>query len=257
MTSSPNQQQPQQELAHWYRSVAGRQLLQQENHILIKGLEGLFGYHLLVMGPLDFHEGISASSINHRVVINDTSAQAGTVHLLGSQYELPLQKDSVDVVILPHLLEFSTHPHQILREVERVMVPDGHIIILGFNPISCYGFCRAILGFMDRMPWKGHYYHPVRIRDWMQLLGFRINRIEYAGFVPPVPNETVLRKLAFLERAASSFIAPLGSIYMIVARNRVIPTNVIKTPWKRKRPALDKGVIEPTTRTSTRQASNE
>ena len=257
MNSSPNHEQPQQELANWYRSVAGQQLLNEENRILIKGIESLFGYHMLMMGPLDYQQALSASPINHRVVINDLAIEESAIQLLGSQYDLPLQRDSIDVAILPHLLEYSTHPHQILREVERVMVPDGHLIILGFNPVSCYGFCRAVFGFLNRMPWKGHYYHPVRIRDWMQLLGFRICRIEYAGFVPPVPNETLLGKLAFMERASSSFIAPLGSIYMIVARNQAVSTNIIKTPWKRKRPAIDKGVAEPTTRINTRQSIND
>jgi SAM-dependent methyltransferase len=247
MISSTNHEQPQQELARWYQTVAGQQLLRQENTMLIKGLEGIFGYHLLTLGPLDYKEAMSASAISHRLVINDVNIEDSIIHLLGSQYDLPLQKDSVDVVIMPHLLEYSPHPHQILREAERIIVPNGHMIILGFNPVSCYGFCRAVFGFMKRMPWKGHYYHPVRLRDWIQLLGFRITRISFAGFTPPLPYQAVLNKLAFLERASSSFIAPLGSIYMIVARNDAVTPTVIKTPWKRKRPALDKG-MEPTTR---------
>ena len=245
---SAKQLQPQQQLATWYRTIAGKQLLDQENYLLTKGLEGLFGYHLLTLGPLDYAEAMGASSISHQIVINDDPVEGRAIDLLGSQYELPLQSDSIDAVILPHLLEYSAEPHQILREVERVTVPNGHVIILGFNPLSCYGLCRAALGFMNRMPWKGHYYHPVRLRDWLHLLGFRITRIRYAGFVPPIPSERMLARLAFMERATSSFIAPLGSIYMIVARNEVVTPNVVKKPWKNKRPSLENGAIEPTTR---------
>ena len=245
---SGEQPQAQQQLAIWYRTITGRQLLERENTLLINGLEGLFGYHLLTLGPLDYADAMNSSSITHQMVINDDCIEGRDIHLLGSQYELPLQTDSVDVVILPHLLEYSTEPHQILREVERITVPNGSVIILGFNPLSCYGFCRAIFGFMKRMPWKGHYYHPIRLRDWLHLLGFRITRISYAGFVPPIPNEGMLRRLKFMERAASTFIAPLGSIYMIVARNEAVTPNVVTKPWKNKRPSLENGVIEPTTR---------
>lgn len=253
MISSQKHEQLQLELSRWYQTVAGQYLQHQENQLLINGLEGVFGYHLLSMGPLEYREALSASSISHRMVINTTHHGDRKAQLIGSQYDLPLQKDSLDVVILPHLLEFSSHPHQILREVERVIVPNGRMIILGFNPLSCYGFCRAMFGFLGRMPWKGHYYHPIRLRDWIQLLGFRITRISYAGFVPPLPSEALMTKLAFMERASSSFIAPLGSIYMIVARKETVTPNVIKQPWMRKRPALEKGVAEPTTRIRARQ----
>lgn len=244
-------EQPQKRLADWYKTVAGRSLLRQENTLINRGIEGLFGYHLLMLGALDYEQGMAGSPISHRVVLNDELLDQGALHLLGSQYALPLQNDSVDVVLLPHLLEYSRYPHHVLREVERVTRPDGYIVILGFNPLSCYGICRALLGFTRRMPWQGHYYHPVRLRDWIKLLGFRITTIQYCGFIPPISHEATQRRLGFLEKAADSFIAPLGSVYMIVARNQTVTPSVVRPAWKKKRAQLDNGVIEPTTRMRT------
>ena len=149
-------EQPQKRLADWYQTVAGQNLLHQENTLITRGIEGLFGYHLLMLGALDYEQGMDGSPISHKIVMNDEQLQHGALHLRGSQYALPLQTDSVDVVVMPHLLEYSQQPHHVLREVERITRPDGYIVILGFNPVSCYGICRALLGFKHRMPWQGH-----------------------------------------------------------------------------------------------------
>jgi SAM-dependent methyltransferase len=243
-----SQEQPQKRLAHWFQTVVGQQLIEHENNLLINGLDGIFGYHLAVLGALDYERGLATSPISHKVVMNDEQHPEGMLHLLGSQYNLPLRNDSVDVVVLPHLLEYSERPHLLLREVERVIMPDGYIVILGFNPVSCYGICRALLGFRQKMPWQGHYYHPIRLRDWIRLLGFEIVKIQYAGFVPPIPHEPTQQRLAFMEKAADSFVAPLGSVYMIVARNQTVTPNVVRAPWKGKRATIDNGVVEPSTR---------
>ncbi|MCW8963411.1 MAG: class I SAM-dependent methyltransferase [Gammaproteobacteria bacterium] len=240
-------EQPHKRLAGWYQTVAGQNLLHQENTLINKAIEGLFGYHLVMLGALDYAQGMAGSPISHKIVMNDEQLQQGTLHLRGSQYALPLQTDSVDVVVMPHLLEYSQQPHHVLREVERVTRPDGYIVILGFNPVSYYGICRALLGFKKRMPWQGHYYHPVRLRDWIQLLGFRIMEIKYCGFIPPISHEATQQHLGFLEKAADSFIAPLGSVYMIVARNQTVTPSVVRPAWKNKRAKLN-GVVEPTTR---------
>jgi len=246
------QKQPQKRLAEWFQSVAGKHLLEQENTLLINGLDSLFGYHLVMLGLLDYERGLASSPISHKVVMNDEDQSDSVLNLLGSQYHLPLRTDSVDVVVLPHLLEYCEQPHQVLREVERITMPDGYIVIIGFNPVSCYGICRALLGFRHKMPWEGHYYHPVRLRDWMRLLGFEIVKIRYGGFAPPIPHELTQQRLAFMNKATDSFFAPLGSVYMIVARNQTVTPNVVRAPWKGKRVKLDNGVAEPTTRMRTR-----
>ena len=241
-------EQPQRRLSRWFKTVAGEQLLEHENDLLAQGLQNLFGYHLATLGALDYARGLAASPITHQVILDADSQPESAVQVLASQYDLPLQTDSVDVIIMPHLLETSEFPHHILREAERVIMPDGHIVILGFNPISCYGLCRAVLGLLDQMPWQGHYYHPVRLRDWLQLLGFRIKAIEYCGFVPPIQHAATQQRLSFMEQATDSFVAPLGSVYMIVARNQTVTPNVMKTTWKSQRAPINKGVVEPTTR---------
>ncbi len=240
-------------LSEWFQTTAGADLLEKENALLRQILPELFGYHLVWIGEIDYRSGVSSSSIGHHVHLQmpDTCV-ARKCDVMGYHANLPIQRDSVDVLILPHLLEYGSHPHTILREAERVLHPNGHIVILGFNPVSCYGFCRTLLGFRGDMPWRGYFYHPLRIRDWLQLLGFSIKSVSYTAFLPPIQHRRIAtRYIKFFEKAGQGFLAPLSGVYMTVARNLVITSNAVKLGRKKRKTVLD-GVIEPTTRIGSR-----
>lgn len=237
------------QLADWYKKPAGKYLLQLENALLNKGLENIFGYHLMMMGALDYSDGLTTSPIAHKIIMHNQAVPGGALHLLGSQYDLPLRNGSVDVVVLPHLLEYSPYPHDILRECERVITPNGYMIVLGFNPLSCYGMCKLLPGLRRRMPWQGHFYRPARLRDWLKLLGMDVVDIQYCGFAPPLPRMAFTRRLRFMEKAQGSYLSPLGGVYMMVAHNQPVASHVVKFSWRRKRAHSNiDGVVEPTTR---------
>ena len=232
--------------SEWFETTAGINLLEKENALLQQSLPELFGYHLIWGGEIDYRSGISYSPVGHHVHLQ-TPDRPVDCDIIGCYTSLPVQRDSVDVVILPHLLEYSSHPHAILREAERVLHPNGHIVISGFNPLSCYGLCRTLFGFRGDMPWQGHFYHPQRIRDWLQLLGFGMKSMNYTAFLPPIQHQGIARRIRFLEKAGQGFLAPLSGVYMIVARNLAITPNSVKPLRARKKTVLD-GVAEPTTR---------
>ena len=239
-------------LFEWFQTTAGTNLLEKENNLLQQILPELFGYHLVWFGVADYWTGVLSSPIRHRTHLQVPGVCiAYRCDVVGYHTQLPIQRDSIDVVILPHLLEYSPHPHAILREVERVLHPDGHIIILGFNPISFYGLYRMLLGFRGNMPWQGHFYHPLRIRDWLQLLGFSFKSISYTAFLPPIQHYGMVKRIKFLESAGQGFLAPMNSVYMIVAHNLAVTPSIIRPARKKKKTVLD-GVIEPTTRTGYR-----
>ncbi len=235
-------------LSEWFQTTAGADLLEKENTLLKKVLPELFGYHLLWTGEGNYWSGVAASSVAHHVRLQapDKSA-AKDCDVIGSHTSLPVQRDSIDVVILPHLLEYDRHPHAILREAERVLHPNGHIIILGFNPVGYHGFCRVLSGFRGNMPWQGHFYHPLRIRDWLKLLGFVVKSVSYTAFLPSIRYGKMARCSRFIEKAGQGMLAPLSGVYMITARNLIVASNVIKPGRSRKKAVLD-GVVEPTTR---------
>lgn len=232
----------------WRNTVAGSYINKLENQLLADGLNNLFGYHLVSLGPVDCGEAMNVSPIGHKVTINRFAGEKSQPALLTSMEDLSLMNDSVDVLVLPHILEYSQNPHAILREAERVVLPNGHIVIMGFNPVSCFGLCRAVMSFTGKMPWQGHFYHLIRIRDWLNLLGFELIKTQYAVFAPPIQHEKTLCYLSFMESAQNNFLAPLGGVYMMVARNLAVTPNVVKPRWKSKATLIKNGAVEPSGR---------
>lgn len=240
--------QSQSGLIRWYETVAGRHILSLENQLVAEGVQDLFGYHLASLGPLQYAEGIEASPITHKVAVNVLSLDKSAPELLADPEDLALLSDSVDVLVLPHMLEYSSQPHAMLREAKRVVHAHGHVVILGFNPLSCYGLCRVMPGLSGHMPWQGHFYHPIRLRDWLKLLGFGIVKTQYTVFTPPIQHQKSLHYLSCMESIRNTFIAPLGGVYMIVARNLAVTPNVLRPKWASRATLIKNGVVEPSGR---------
>jgi SAM-dependent methyltransferase len=170
---------------------------------------------------------------------------------------LPVQADSVDVLVLPHVLEFARSPHAVLREAERILIPEGHLAILGFNPWSWYGLWRRAAGWRGRLPWRGRFVGMTRLRDWLTLLGFEIERCEKLSFRPPLSRPPLHARLEIMERLGQHFWPVLGNVYFVLARKRVVAIRPVRARWARQRRLPAGGVIEPTTREAWPQESKE
>ena len=169
-------------------------------------------------------------------------------HVLSCSDSLPLATDSLDVVVLPHVLEFEKSPHQILRETERILIGEGHVVILGFNPWSLWGLWRMLLAWRDEPPWCGHFLSLSRLKDWLTLLDFEIEQIEHFYFRPPVRNKSIMKHLEFMEKLGRYAWSFLGGAYILVAKNRVIPLTPIKMSWQARRQMITSGIVEPSAR---------
>jgi len=229
-------------LRRWYQQLPGRLLLQMEREVLEDALPTLFGYHILQIGLSEETKALQASRILHRVVMDralspalDGAESGGATPLQGSAEALPFSADSLDVVILNHSLEFSRDPHQVLREVDRVLIPEGHVVVLGFNPNSLWMIWRLLLGWKSKPPWCGSFIRPARLRDWLQLLGFDIIDSHFYFFRPPLSNEKALNRLRFVERMGRFGWMSFGGAYMIVARKRVATMTPLKPRWRLRR----------------------
>ncbi len=150
--------------------------------------------------------------------------------------ELPFAANSIDLVVLPHILEFAEEPHQVLREVDRVLVPEGHVVITGFNPASLWGLRQSLtrLGARPFLPRSGHFIALPRIKDWLQLLSFEVNRGRFGCYSPWARSEAWLRRWTALEKAGDRWWPLLGSIYMVTAVKRVRGMRLIGAIRKRK-----------------------
>jgi len=236
-------------LEDWYASPLGVELAKQEEVCLERMLCDTFGYYLLQVGlNAGFAEAVATSRIRHRVLLPLAACYDSLGLQIAARPErFPIATDSVDAVFLPHTLDFTDEPHQVLREVERVLIPDGRVMIIGFNALSLWGLWRLVPRGRGRMPWCGDFLTPFRVRDWLSLLGFHVEMQEMMMFRPPW-RRTLLGQLSFLDSLGSRFWPLFGGVYAIRAVKRVSTLTPLRPSWKTRRRLLPGGAIEPTVR---------
>ncbi len=215
-------------LACWYETPLGQELVESESRIIEEYLPTLFGYFLIQLGG-GYPGVIQSSRVTHCLRLG--IAEDGPLNLIGDAHAMPLLGDSVDVVLLPHILEFSSHPHQVLREVDRVLVPDGHVVIVGFNPWSPWQFWRWMLAWKHRPPWCGRFLGHARLRDWLTLLGFEVVEQQGCFYRLPIQNRGFLSRTAWLERLGR-LLPFLAVSYVMVARKRQIRLTPLRLRWR-------------------------
>jgi SAM-dependent methyltransferase len=210
----------------WLTSILGQYLLAKEQAVFDTLVGDMFGYHALQVGFLQLN-ALNSSRIAH---LMQADFSAGDF-FCDSDY-LPLSENSIDLICLPHALEYSHNPHQTLREAERVLVPEGHLIITGFNPISAWGVKYALKN-NQQFPWHGHFFTLSRIKDWLALLGMEFVSGQMHCYEPPVNDEKWLRRFAFMDKFGDKWWPMLGGVYVIVAKKRVANMTLLKPNWKK------------------------
>lgn len=200
-------------------------MLAREQAYFDRTVSDIFGYNALQLG-LPEHDFLQSNRMPLRFSAGNQSGNA--VRLTCT--ELPFDSDSLDLVVLPHVLEFSEHPHQVLREVARVLRPEGNLIISGFNPRSLWGLHRALAG-REGYPWQGQFIALPRIKDWLALLGFEVAGGRFAAYAPPLHTTRWLERFAFIEAAGDRWWAVSGGVYFVHAIKRVHGMRLIKPKW--------------------------
>ncbi len=242
-------------LRRWFAADPGRLLVSQELACVERLLPGLFGYYLVQVGGMaSLTDSLRLSPIRTHVLVDALAeGDSPVVRILAEPPRLPLATDAIDAVLLPHTLDFSSDPHQVLREAERILIPEGRVIILGFNPWSLWGAWRIVrrFGSRDGVPWCGRFLSLGRVQDWLTLLGFELEVTEHLMFSPPLKSHGVMSRLGFLESTGQRWWPMFGGVYVIQAVKRVSTLTPIEPRWKKARSKiLGTGAIEPTTRNS-------
>lgn len=215
-------------LHDWWASPLGGHLLAQEQALLDPVIQDVFGYHAIQIGMPGI-DLLRESRIRQRGIL---SASGGDVH--ARPEHLPLADRSVDLLVLPHVLEFSGNPHAVLREVNRVLMPEGRLIIVGFNPFSLWG-ARCFSG--GGYPWGGRFIPVARLHDWLQLLDLDTRGGHYTAYAPPLRNPASLARWAFMEKAGDRWWPMAGGVYMLQAVKRVRGLRVLQAqPARRATP---------------------
>jgi SAM-dependent methyltransferase len=237
-------------LRAWLRRAPGSLVLEAERRRLEAVLPDLFGFHLLQVEHLGDTDLVAASRVRHRMVMGLDDPPAGVPYpfIRASGEAMPIAADSVDVVVLPHVLEFQGNPHQTLREVERVLVPEGHVVITGFNPLSLLGLRRLLPGRKRHAPWSGSFLASIRVRDWLALLGFEVVYSGSCFYRPPFGNRRLMDRLGGMERLDGSLWELFGGVYVVVGRKRAVTLTPLRPSWRARSRLLPGGLAEPTAR---------
>ena len=220
-------------LSRWMRSPAGAELLRTEVERVHAAVGNLFGYHCLQVGDLGGADLLGASRILGRTVVDIDGGTPPRPYpvVAGAATSLPVDSQAVDVVILPHVLEFEPQPHEALREASRVLVPEGSLVLLGFNPLSVIGLRRALRYRAPVAPWCGTYFGAGRLRDWLTLLGFDIVDQRPCFSLKPGTRPWRAGGRSFVE-----WLPPaLAGARLILARKRVNAMLVMRSRWRPRR----------------------
>jgi|JI7StandDraft_1071085.scaffolds.fasta_scaffold00336_11 SAM-dependent methyltransferase len=198
----------------------------------------IFGYHLLKVGALSCQIDTSACSIKHQIHLAD---QAPLASVIADPDDLPFIEHAVDAVLLTHTLEYTQDPHHVIREAHRVLMPDGYLLLSGFNPISVCGLLKLWPGLQQSLPWTGRFFSIARVKDWLALLGFEILSEQrfFCRTMLPIPKDAnepaaTAQPTSALQHWVEQNLRFLGASYIIVARKRTLPLTPIKPRWQRQ-----------------------
>lgn len=236
-------------LSDWLATPAGCYIHAWERACLDLLTVDIFGFHAVQIG-LPQLPALAASRMTHRWQTDQTtSTLANTrlenpVVLLHDFEELPFATQSLDLVVIPHVLEFAAHPHQVLREVERVLIPEGQVIICGFNPASLWGLRQSLhrLGAPSYLPNQGALISLPRLKDWMQLLNMEVDDHFHGVYALPFSSYRWLNRCEFLERAGARWWPYFGAVYVVRAIKRVKGMTLIGPAWRKSATQLAPGL---------------
>ena len=213
-----------QYLQSWYQGKNGPYLLASLRQAMQPVLDISFGYHILQMGVAPGCQLYEQSTINHRIYSGEQAATG--VNLITQSDELPFESDSIDTLIAHHSLEFGPNPHRVLREMQRVLAPQGHMLIVGFNPYSLLGAGAAMRRLARRPLWQQQ--HPVsrhRLSDWLHLLGCEVQSCSNVYGLPPVGSGKLNALLRRGDAWSNEHNLPTGGLYVVHAIKQVSALN--------------------------------
>ena len=221
-------------LQGWYNTTEGAYVLAELQHLVTKMTEDVFGYYALELGLMVEHCNLLSDSRISTHIKLSTNPNALTADSITKAEALPIGFNEVDLVIGCHILDYAHSPHHVLREIERVLVPEGHCVLIGFNPWSLRGLGQT-WNYLCRVPDRPAMYTKRRIRDWFGVLGFEMLETYTLGFRPALGSDNVFKYLAWVDHWGQKYQLPFGSVQIIHVRkqvSRLIPIKPLARPAK-------------------------
>ncbi len=228
-----------QETQRWYRSASGVEAAQGVQTAVAEMSSEVFGYYAVQLGELAQQYTLLQDSRISNCFTVATVASAEAADLVADAAALPLAFDNIDLVVASHVLDCAHDPHQILREIERVLVPEGHCILISYNPFSWYGL---------RLGWKRlcrqgapTLYTSFRLKEWFTVLGFEVLEIRTTGFRARTEAPKRFWWLRLLPMLLTHYRRLFGNVRLIHVRKKVSKMTLIKSS-RRAQPLLKPGM---------------
>ena len=234
-------------VTQWLHTPLGQHVWSAESRLVAEQIEQIFGLQALQIGTWGGTPALITHCRTQRCAVVSNDKGPG-VSVYSDPAALPVVSDSVDLVVLPHTLELHERPHAVLREAQRILIGDGHLLVLGFNPYSLVGLRRVLS--RGRFPANlRHLISESRLRDWMSLLGFDVLSLRRYLYTVPVDHTAAIRYTARLGSGLARVCGPAAGAYAALACKRVYTLTPIRPRWRSTTRAVG-NLVEPTTRTA-------
>ncbi|MBM7335331.1 MAG: methyltransferase domain-containing protein [Alcanivorax sp.] len=260
LSRAPFRRQPEdmvRRFDHWLESEAGQAVLAAERAMLADWLPKLVGQRALEISGGRGRDLLAGIRLPWRCSVmpvhcadqpdgdpaggadSVTGAERPPVRVKACPQALPVAKNSVDVVLLHHGLEFQDNPHRVLREAASCVAPGGTIAVVGFHPLSVMGLARWLRGGASRPGWSGRYFRPYRVSDWLHVLGFEVEGLAGGFYNLPLADRGRAR-LRWLEWLGGKLWWRFGGVYLLVARKRAAMMRPLapQRAFSRQRPTV-------------------
>ena len=245
-------------MTDWLKTPPGEYLLAWEHSQFDQAVSNIFGYHALQLGlpELDAlqanripHKWLATTHLNppltHPTHVGASSSPQTTqpvVAMVTDAGALPFSANSLDLLVLPHTLDLSQDPHATLREVERVLVPEGRVVISGMNPTSLWAMRQRRAHFYQRfghaelfLPEAGEFIGYWRLRDWLRLLDFEVESGRFGCYRPAFETDKWLSRFEWMDKAGQRWWPIFGAVYFLVAVKRVRGMRLLEPAWKTRK----------------------
>ncbi|MEI7995282.1 MAG: methyltransferase domain-containing protein [Methylococcaceae bacterium] len=208
----------------WYQTPRGKLLKELEADYLQKSITVSCQQIILQIGGLGWESDFIDCTLYKNYTVLDAKGLGcdETRKIQARAFCLPLQSDSVDMIILPHLLEFDTHRFQTMREVERVLKPEGLLVVLNFNPWSLWVRYQYLWDKKMADSWGGHFISRSRILDWLKLLNFEVTISSEFNM------DSIKSKQGKFIATGHSFFSTAYAVKAIKRRYNIIPLTPVK-----------------------------
>lgn len=227
----------QQFLKNWFSTSPGRVTYEQEKCLLDEALKNLFGYFLVQLGCVSKGSLLENSRIKSKILVDEVIPHVlrkDSFHWVQAELDfLPIGREKADVVVLPHTLETVDDPYYLLRQVDNMLLPEGHIVITGFNGIACMPFrlkyFSKLKGFND-----ANYRRVGRLKEWLEVLGYEVKTVKYSSVMCFAANEKYKSWAKFIEKVEQALLRiglNFGNVYCLVAKKHIDSPTLVGLKW--------------------------